>query len=167
MFRIPRIHEQFGDEEFYFQQNGAPPHYHRDVRACLDENLPNWWIGRRGSIEFLPHSPDLTPLDFFYGDTSKIRFIAQNLQQSISWEQQLKENAPKYQMKWLWFVIFAIPSVRIISSAWTRTVISSNTCDSLQHLSSLTWIIKHRYILINIIFIIIQTVYTFFWDTLY
>ena len=30
---MPRIREQLGDEEFYFQQDGAPPHYHRDVRA--------------------------------------------------------------------------------------------------------------------------------------
>ena len=78
------IREQFGDEDFILQQDGAPPHYYGDVRAYLDENLPNRWIGRRGSIEFPPHSPDLTPLDFFYGDTSKIRFIAQNLQQSMS-----------------------------------------------------------------------------------
>ena len=32
---MPRIREQFGDEEFYFQQDGAPPHYHRDMRAYL------------------------------------------------------------------------------------------------------------------------------------
>ena len=35
------------------------------------------------------------------------------------------------------------------------------------HLSFLTWVIKLRYVLINIVFIIIQSVYTFFWDTLY
>ena len=61
---MPGIREHFGDE-FYFQQDGAPPHYHRDVRAYLDENLPNRWIGRRSSIEFPQSSPDLTPLDFF------------------------------------------------------------------------------------------------------
>ena len=65
---------------------------------------------------------------FLYGDMSQIRFIAQNLQQSMSWKEQLKENAPKYQMKW--FLMFAIPSVCIISSAWIRTVISSNTCNN-------------------------------------
>ena len=32
---MPRIREQFGNEEFYFQQDGAPPHYHRDMRAYL------------------------------------------------------------------------------------------------------------------------------------
>ena len=32
---MPRIREHFGDEGFYFQRDGAPPHYHRDVRAYL------------------------------------------------------------------------------------------------------------------------------------
>ncbi|XP_076305614.1 uncharacterized protein LOC143222676 [Tachypleus tridentatus] len=63
---VPRIRGQFRDEEFYFQHDGAPPHYHRNVRAYLDENLPNRWIGRRGSTEFPSRSPDLTPLDFFF-----------------------------------------------------------------------------------------------------
>ena len=126
---MPRIREQFGDEEFYFQQDGAPPHYHRDVRAYLTKICRTDGLGKEVTLDS-PRSPDLTPLDFFYGDTSKIRFIAQNLQQSMSWEQQLKENAPKHQMKW--FVMFAIPSVRIISSACTRTVISSKTCNNLK-----------------------------------
>ena len=67
---------------------------------------------------------------FFYGDTLKVRFIEQNLQQLLSWEQQLKENSAKYQMKLSWFVMFAIPSLRVVSSAWTRTFINSNTCDN-------------------------------------
>jgi hypothetical protein len=50
---------------FYLQQDGAPLHYHRDARAFLDEHLTNRWIGRRGVVEFLPRSPDLTPMDFF------------------------------------------------------------------------------------------------------
>lgn len=62
---MPRIREAFGDEEFYFQQDGAPPHYHRDVTSYLDEILPNRWVGRRGSVEYPPRSPDVTPLDFF------------------------------------------------------------------------------------------------------
>ena len=40
-FAMPRLQEQFGDAEFYFQQDGAPPHFHRDVRAYLDENMQN------------------------------------------------------------------------------------------------------------------------------
>ena len=66
-FAMPCFQEQFGDAEFYFQQDGALPHFHRDVRGCLDENLQNRWIGRRGAVEFPARSPDLTPMDFFLG----------------------------------------------------------------------------------------------------
>jgi hypothetical protein len=61
----PRIEEMFGDAEIYFQQDGAPPHCHREVRAYLDITLPDRWIGRRGSVEYPAPSPDLTPIDFF------------------------------------------------------------------------------------------------------
>ena len=61
----PQFSEMFGDDdEIYFQQDGAPPHYHRDVRAHLDAAFPDTWIGRRGSIEYPARSPDLTPMDF-------------------------------------------------------------------------------------------------------
>ena len=62
----PGSEEMFEQEEIYFQQDGAPPHYHRDVRAYLDATLPNKQIGRRGSVEFSVRSPDLTPMDFFF-----------------------------------------------------------------------------------------------------
>jgi hypothetical protein len=61
----------FGDERSYLQQDGAPPHYHRHVRAYLDETLPGRWIGRRGAIKYPPRSPDLTPLDFYLWGTLK------------------------------------------------------------------------------------------------
>lgn len=51
--------------DIYFQQDGAPPHYSRTVRQYLDEVFPDQWIGRRGTIEWPPRSPDLTPLDYF------------------------------------------------------------------------------------------------------
>ena len=35
------------------------------VRRVLDENFPHRWIGRHGTIEWPPRSPDLTPLDYF------------------------------------------------------------------------------------------------------
>ena len=56
----------FGKDESYFQQDGAPPHYHRDVRAHLDVAFPDTWIGRRGTIEYPARSPDLKPMDFFF-----------------------------------------------------------------------------------------------------
>lgn len=53
------------DKDIWYQQDGAPPHYNREVRAYLDQVFPNRWIGRRGAIEWPPRSPDMTPLDYF------------------------------------------------------------------------------------------------------
>lgn len=50
----------------WYQQDGAPPHFSREVREFLDVTFPNRWIGRRGPIEWPSRSPDLSPLDFFY-----------------------------------------------------------------------------------------------------
>ena len=57
-------------ESFIFQQDGAPPHWKLTVRAYLNENLPERWIGRGGEednllLKWPPRSPDLTPCDFF------------------------------------------------------------------------------------------------------
>jgi hypothetical protein len=30
---LPAIHQPYGNDPFYFQQDGAPPHYYRDVRS--------------------------------------------------------------------------------------------------------------------------------------
>lgn len=49
----------------YFQHDGAPAHYGRNVRRWLDEHYPNRWIGRNGPISWPPRSPDLNPLDFY------------------------------------------------------------------------------------------------------
>ena len=51
---MPRLQEQFRDAEFFFQQDGAPPHFHRNVRTYLDEKMQNKWIGRRGPVEYPP-----------------------------------------------------------------------------------------------------------------
>ena len=48
-----------------FQQDGAPAHWHLEVRNTLDEEFPQRWIGRGGPIPWPPRSPDITPLDFF------------------------------------------------------------------------------------------------------
>jgi len=62
---LPAIRALYENSEVFYQQDGAPPHYHRDVRAFLDENLQGHWIRRRGTFEFPPRSADLTPLDFY------------------------------------------------------------------------------------------------------
>ncbi|XP_021931474.1 uncharacterized protein LOC110835506 [Zootermopsis nevadensis] len=65
---LPQLNEDRAD--FILQQDGAPPHFHREVRAFLNQHLPQRWI-RRGTdvdqklLSWPPHSPDLTPCDFF------------------------------------------------------------------------------------------------------
>lgn len=51
--------------DIWLQQDGAPPHYAREVRNYLDLMFPRRWIGRRGPVEWPPRSPDMTPLDYF------------------------------------------------------------------------------------------------------
>ena len=60
----------------YFQQDGAPPHNHRDVTSFLNERLPNRWIGRRSFVKYPPSSPDLLPLDFFLWGYLKYKVYA-------------------------------------------------------------------------------------------
>jgi hypothetical protein len=68
---LPATRELYGNERFYYQQDGAPQHYHRDVRAHLDQNVPGHWIGCRGPMDFPLRSPGLTPLDFYLWGTVK------------------------------------------------------------------------------------------------
>jgi hypothetical protein len=59
-FLIPKLDV----DSMIFQQDGAPPHYHRDVTSFLNKTFPQRWVGRGGHIAWPPRSPDLTPLDF-------------------------------------------------------------------------------------------------------
>ena len=68
LWLMPQLQEDSGD--FIFQQDGAPPHLHFEVRAHLNANLPVRSIGRASHNDFPllpwpPQSPDLTPCDFF------------------------------------------------------------------------------------------------------
>lgn len=47
------------------QQDGAPPHFSKQVKDFLNETFPGRWIGRGGPQQWPARSPDLTPLDFF------------------------------------------------------------------------------------------------------
>lgn len=49
----------------WFQQDGAGPHYGKNVRLFLNVQFPQRWIGRGGKIEWPARSPDLSPLDYF------------------------------------------------------------------------------------------------------
>ena len=70
-FSVPAVKRLRKVRSITFQQDGAPAHFARDVREFLDQNFPNRWIGRGGSIRWAPRSPDLTPLDFFLRGTVK------------------------------------------------------------------------------------------------
>lgn len=49
----------------WFQQDGAPAHFSRQVTDHLNARFGNHWIGRGGPVQWPPRSPDLTKLDFF------------------------------------------------------------------------------------------------------
>jgi hypothetical protein len=61
LWLMPQLQE---DSEDFIFQDGAPQHFHFDVRAHLNANLPGRWIGRV-SHPWPPRSPDLTPMIFF------------------------------------------------------------------------------------------------------
>ncbi|XP_042225978.1 uncharacterized protein LOC121868990 [Homarus americanus] len=88
---VPTIHQLYGDKKVYYQQDGAPPHFHSDIRDCLDTNFPGRWIGRTGNVDYPPLSPDLTPLDFYLWGNLKNTVYAkkpstlQELRHEIEW----------------------------------------------------------------------------------
>jgi hypothetical protein len=49
-----------------WQQDGASPHYHREVMQYLHQTFLGRWIGCGGYIPWPPRSPDLTPMDFSF-----------------------------------------------------------------------------------------------------
>jgi hypothetical protein len=57
--------EEGGPDDMLFQQDGAPPHFHKEVTDFLNRKFPNKWIGRGRPIIWPLRSPDFTPLDFF------------------------------------------------------------------------------------------------------
>lgn len=75
-------------DNFIFQQDGAPPHWHKDVRRFLNTNLPQRWIGRTGPQDMAlhswpPRSPDITPCDFFLWGYVKDRVYVPPLARDI------------------------------------------------------------------------------------
>ncbi|CAM4820866.1 unnamed protein product [Rotaria magnacalcarata] len=74
---IPQLEEHSSFQTMIWQQDGAPPHYGQIVRDYLDDTFLHW-IGRRGTIEWPPRSPDLTLCDFSLWGILKDRVYAQN-----------------------------------------------------------------------------------------
>jgi hypothetical protein len=63
----------------HFQQDGAPPHFVRTVRVYLDHTFPGRWIGCSGPLPWPPHSPDLTPCDFWLWGMVKERVYSRKI----------------------------------------------------------------------------------------
>ena len=63
---------QLAEEEvqgYVYQQSGAPPHWHKEVREYRNERLLGRWVGRAAATDntfctWPPRSPDLTVCDF-------------------------------------------------------------------------------------------------------
>jgi transposase len=73
---IPLLEKHSAFRTMIWQQDGAPPHYAQIVRDYLGDTFVEW-IGRRGSVEWPPRSPDLTPCDFSLWGIIKDRVYAQ------------------------------------------------------------------------------------------
>ncbi|GFU88547.1 uncharacterized protein TNCV_4442241 [Trichonephila clavipes] len=61
---------------FIWQQNGAPPHWHLSVHDWSNITLPNQWIDRKeppdkACIAWPLRSPDLTPSNFYLRELIK------------------------------------------------------------------------------------------------
>jgi hypothetical protein len=79
---LPQMSED--SEVFIIQQDGAPPHWHQDVRRFLNESLPQRWLGHVGkedlALQFwTPRSPDLTPYAFLLWGFVKVAVYVPSL----------------------------------------------------------------------------------------
>jgi hypothetical protein len=64
-------------------------HYLEELREYLNTRFPGRWIGRAAPIAWPPRSPDLTPLDLFYGDSLRIE-CSYNLYLKMSLRSELE-----------------------------------------------------------------------------
>ena len=90
---FPKLNERA--DNFIFQQDGAPPHWHNNVRHFLNDTLPQRWIGRTGPQDMAlhswpPRSPDITPCDFFLWGYVKERVFVPPLTHDL--------NEPKHRI---------------------------------------------------------------------
>ena len=71
---VPQIRRKHRMESTVFQQDGAPPHFSLAARTFLSSIFPNERIIARGYPNRWPaHSPDLTPLDYYFWGVVKDR----------------------------------------------------------------------------------------------
>ena len=56
-FLIPQLDEDDQEGRIHFQQDGALPHYHGEVREYLNTRFPGRWIGRAAPISMATSFP--------------------------------------------------------------------------------------------------------------
>jgi hypothetical protein len=71
-YLMPQLQQDM-DRDFIFQQDGTPPHFHREVKSYLDHTVVAG-IGR-GGTKASSLSPDLTHLDFSVWGTIKTKCV--------------------------------------------------------------------------------------------
>src|SRR5207245_994784 len=81
---IPLMREIPGFDNFYWMQDGAPPHYSTSVRNFLTETFNEKWIGRQGPIAWPPRSPDLTVCDFWLWGYLKGKIFDENRPKTLA-----------------------------------------------------------------------------------
>ena len=65
--------------QMYYQHDGAPPHFSQVLRQELNHKFPNRWIGRGGTQNWPPRSPNLNPLDYHVWGYMKAMVYAHNV----------------------------------------------------------------------------------------
>jgi hypothetical protein len=55
--------------DMWFEHDGAPAHFSAQTQQHLNTQFPDRWLGRGGPVSRPARSPDLNPLDSFFGDT--------------------------------------------------------------------------------------------------
>jgi hypothetical protein len=70
------------DRDFIFQQDGAPPHFHREVTSYRNRTVVAG-IGRGGTIAWPPRSPDLTHLNISVWGYNKDKVCVPHLPASL------------------------------------------------------------------------------------
>ena len=62
--------------QFWFQQDGAPPHTSRITIDFLNKLFPGRLMSKSGDLDWPPRSPDLTPPDFFLWNNIRAEIAA-------------------------------------------------------------------------------------------
>ena len=103
---LPDCRTLYPDNDFIFQQDGAPSHTSRKTQEHLDANTPEFI----GKDDWPPQSPDLNPMDYHVWDSlsekvyegSSTKFTERELKQKIQqcWERIPQEEIRKAIASW-------------------------------------------------------------------